>query len=82
MTNADAQARAAELNRELPDGADHHWIAHHTGGENWRVARVSVRGMRFAGEERHTTTESRPQPEAPTDTRPFITRLIPPFGPN
>ena len=85
VSQDEARARAEELNRALPDGADHHWIAHHAGGEAWQVVRMSALGMRFSGSERHETTQARPEREgfeAPADPRPTINRLIPPFGPN
>jgi hypothetical protein len=84
MTRAQAQDRAAELNGELPNGADHHWIAHHADGEDWQVVRLGGTGMRFAGGDQHTTAETRVDPAGPErqrqDPRPSITRAIPPYG--
>ena len=82
MTREQAQARAHELNREAAEGADHHWIAHRADADDWQVMRIAAQGMRFASDERHETTETRPGREAPEDTRPFLNRLIPPYGPN
>ena len=82
VTRDEAQARADALNRALPDGADHHWIARHAAPDEWDVVRVSVPGMRFSGEARDLHGERGPEREAPVDPRPTITRLIPPYGPN
>lgn len=47
MEREQAEARCAELNRERPDRAKHHWIAQHAGPDGWRAVRVNVPGMRF-----------------------------------
>ncbi len=82
LTRDEARARADELNHALPDGADHHWIAHHAGGESWQVVRMSAAGMTFAGDDRDLHAQRGPERDAPVDPRPTITRLIPPYGPN
>lgn len=86
MTREQAQSRAAQLNDELTDGADHHWIAHHVGDEEWQVVRMGAAGIHFAGSERHATAQPSADPAGldrqRQDPRPWITRAIPPFGPN
>ena len=81
LSRDEARARADELNGALPDGADHHWIAHHAGGASWTVVKLTAAGMRFAAEDRGERGERGPEREAPVDPRPTITRLIPPYGP-
>jgi hypothetical protein len=74
-----AQAAADERNRALGD-ADHRWIVHHADGERWELARVGGAGLPGRAGGLH---EERGPERAPSDDpRPFIQRLIPPFGPN
>ena len=86
MTREQARIRAAQLNDELPNGADHHWIAHHAGDEDWQVVRMIAAGIHFSGGERHATAQPSDDPAGlerqRQDPRPWITRAIPPLGPN
>jgi hypothetical protein len=83
MTRAEAQARAAELNRELPNGTDHHWMAHCREGDEWQVVKLGGAGMRFTAGDQHTVAQPRQDPAGAErqDPRPWITRVIPPYGP-
>jgi hypothetical protein len=86
MTREQAQTRATQLNDDLPNGADHHWIAHHVDADEWRVVRMGAAGIHFSGGERHATVRPSDDPadldRQRQDPRPWITRAIPPFGPN
>jgi hypothetical protein len=86
MTREQAQTRAAQLNDELPDGADHHWIAHQADDQEWQVVRIGAVGIHFTQGVRQTTAQTSGDPAGldrqRQDPRPWITRAIPPFGPN
>ncbi len=86
MTREQAQTRAAQLNDELPDGADQHWIVHQRADEDWQVVRMGAAGIHFSGGARHATAQPSNDPAGldrqRQDPRPWITRAIPPFGPN
>jgi hypothetical protein len=43
MTRAEAENRAATLNREDPDRGIYRWIAR-ADGDNWQVARLTIPG--------------------------------------
>jgi hypothetical protein len=81
MNRIQAQHRALELNRALPEGADHRWIVHHLGTGEWEVARVSAAGMRVLPGTRRPRALRGAAPIVPADPRPMTTRLIPPAGP-
>jgi hypothetical protein len=85
MNREQAQAEAAERNRKLPNGADHHWMAHRVDEEDWQVVRLGGAGMRFASGDQHTVAQPREDPAGlerqRQDPRPWISRTIPPYGP-
>ena len=74
MTRAEAEERAATLNKEHPDRATNRWLARESGDE-WQVARIALPGgMRIdpIGE----ATEARPRPPQADDPRPAAHRNI------
>jgi hypothetical protein len=67
MTQAEAENKAATLNREHPDRGLYRWIAR-TSGDAWQVARVTIPGgVRL--HPLHGAVESRPQPSPADDPR-------------
>ena len=79
MTREQAEARAAELNRDHPDRATHRWLARES-GDAWEVARVALpAGVRL--DPFTATTEARPRPPQAPDPRPaFIRDVGGPYG--
>jgi hypothetical protein len=79
MTRDQAEAHAAELNREHPDRHAARWVARERDGA-WEVARISLpAGMRI--DPVSETVESKPKPQA-DDPRPAFERNVGgPYGP-
>jgi hypothetical protein len=67
MTRAEAEDRAATLNREHPERRAYRWMAR-AEGEAWQVARLAIPGGVRLGP-LHEAVESRPQPAPPEDPR-------------
>jgi hypothetical protein len=74
MTRADAENRAAELNREHPERARYRWMAHQA-GEAWEVVRMAIPGA-IRLDPLTTTTEARPQPAPADDPRTSFDRNV------
>jgi hypothetical protein len=74
MTRADAESRAAELNREHPERSRYRWMPHGT-GDAWEVVRVALPGA-IRLDPVTATVESRPQPEPREDPRPAHFRNV------
>jgi hypothetical protein len=70
MNKADAENRAAALNREHAERARYRWMAHEAGGA-WEVVRMAIPG-RMRLDPLTATVESRPQPEPREDPRPLF----------
>ena len=79
MTHAEADTRAAELNRDHPDRGRFRWLAHEHGGE-WDVARVTVPGgVRVDPLKQGVVAKPRPS-EAPDPRSAFIRNVGGPYA--
>jgi hypothetical protein len=67
MTRADAENRAADLNREHPERARYRWMAHGS-GETWEVVRMAIPGA-IKLDPVKATVESHPRPAPADDPR-------------
>jgi hypothetical protein len=68
MTQAEAEDRAATLNREHPDRGIYRWIAR-AESDAWQVVRISIPGgVRL--HPLHGAIETRPEPQPAEDPRP------------
>ena len=77
MTRTEAQALAAERNRE-PGGAGSRWMVRQGAEGEWDVVRIkALPGLRGPLK---TTTEARPEPDPP-DPRSPMDRNIGPWAP-
>ncbi|HEX2410304.1 MAG TPA: hypothetical protein VHJ39_03960 [Solirubrobacteraceae bacterium] len=74
MTREQAEARAAELNREHPDRHAARWIAR-AAGDGWEVARVSLPGGARI-DPLTATTEAKPRPQPAEDPRSALGRNV------
>ena len=74
MTRADAEDRAAALNREHPERSRYRWLAHGS-GDAWEVARVALAGA-ITRDPLTATVESRPRPEPREDPRPLFDKNV------
>jgi hypothetical protein len=63
MTRAEAEDRAATLNREHPERGAYRWMAR-AADEDWQVVRVAIPGGVGLGS-LHGVVETRTRPEAP-----------------
>ncbi len=71
MTHAEAQSDCAERNREVGDDWPRvRWLVREASPGDWRAVRVVIPGVRARGPLK-TTTEARPEPDAP-DPRPLV----------
>jgi hypothetical protein len=74
MTRAEADSRAAALNREHPERHAFRWLARERAGE-WEVARVTLPpGMRI--DPLKTGAEAKPRPAEAPDPRPAFFRDV------
>lgn len=67
MTRADAESRAADLNREHPERARFRWMAHESGG-SWEVVRMGIPGA-IRLDQLKTTVEAHTRPAPADDPR-------------
>jgi hypothetical protein len=67
MTKAEADNRAATLNREHPDRGIYRWIARGS-GDDWEIARITLPGG-VRSHPLHGTVEAKPTPSPADDPR-------------
>jgi hypothetical protein len=73
MTRAEAEDRAATLNREHPDRGAYRWMAR-SRADGWEVVRMAIPGG-VRVDPLHEAVESRPRPE-PSDPRTAFERNV------
>ena len=74
MTRAEAEDKAATLNREHPDRGLYRWIAR-VESDDWQVARVSIPGgVRL--HPLHEAVATKPQPSPADDPRPLYDKNV------
>lgn len=78
MTHDEASARCQELNQT--QGSGQHWFVKETQPDDWELVSVAIPG----GHPRSSlsaSTQARPEPAVPPDSRPSIMRDLPAYGP-